>query len=85
MKININDSVTVKLTEAGEKRLRDYFTKIPDLNISQDKVFKAQLWELMNIFGPEMYMGNPDSMFEGDIFYDACQFRRGEDEPLRSS
>jgi len=32
----------------------------------------------MFIFGPEMYMGNPDIMFEGNIII-------GEDEPLRSS
>lgn len=68
--INVNVSVTATLTDAGKRRVEAFFHEIglpqhPDLR-GNNKVFKTQLWELMFIFGPEMYMGNCYIMFENN-------------------
>ena len=73
--ININDCVKVRLTQDGLARHRKYFcdlaasAKIPMENIMPvlkpdiDGQVEFQLWELMQIFGAEMYNGNPRQMF----------------------
>lgn len=75
--INVNQYVYVRLTEAGDAALRRYFetlagqmsSMLPSVSAEalikasqQDTVFRRfQLWELMHIFGPEMY--HPEQMF----------------------
>ena len=55
---NINTEVTVKLTKEGEKILREYFEQRPQLiKIDENKIYKASLWEIMNIFGKYFYNG----------------------------
>lgn len=65
MKININDKVRVKLTPHGEIILAmdEYASDKPDA----DGVLETQFWELMRVFGPVMYNGNPNLPFENNV------------------
>ena len=71
--MNINDIVRVKLTDEG---IRVYKKTIEDLRLpdrietdiferleENDGYFISSFWDLMNVFGPEMYMGNVKQMF----------------------
>jgi hypothetical protein len=70
--INLNDEVRAKLTDAGRKILR----KNVDDNLGSHPGFAESyynkhkeyavmpLWELMEIFGHAMFMGNPSLPFE---------------------
>lgn len=64
MKINVNDKVRVKLTPHGEIILAmdEYATDKPDV----DGWLEMPLWELMRVFGPVMFHGNPNLPFEGN-------------------
>jgi len=58
MKINVNDLVTVYLTEAGERTYRAHFGTWPDrIKIGEDKSVTTELWDLMVIFGNTLYNG----------------------------
>lgn len=61
-KYNINKQVKVKLTEFGvcifNKHYERWGIKAPKLNIDDDGYFSFQMWDLMQIFGNEIYMGN---------------------------
>jgi len=59
MKININDEVTVKLTDFGEQLLAEKGVE----KASLCGEYKFQLWELMQIFGDCMYNGMPKMPF----------------------
>lgn len=50
MKININDTVRVRLTEAGQDR---YY----GLTFNKATGLQMPLWELMQIFGPGLHIG----------------------------
>lgn len=63
MKININDVVKVKLTKYGHEILSEQYIK----KSSDDCDF--QLWELMNLFGQCLYMGNQKIPFEMNEIY----------------
>ena len=68
MKININQTCRVVLTPYGENIMRDrgmgwMFTHESIWN-PVSKVLKTQLWDLMQIFGNCLYMGNPKIPFE---------------------
>jgi len=81
MNINLNEYVKVKLTDYGEQiHYGNYIAKgvsfcmkhkyRPPL-IDEQGYSKFQLWDLMNIFGSVMYLGNPNVPFEGnEIVYD---------------
>ncbi len=62
MKINLNDKVRVKLTAHGDIALSmdEYAVDKPDA----DGNLEMQLWELMRVFGPFMFHGNPNLPFE---------------------
>ena len=70
--MNINDEVYVKLTPYGKAihkaswdkymQASNFTYKEPDVNIVG--LTKFPLWELMNIFGYCMYMGNTEIPFE---------------------
>jgi hypothetical protein len=69
--LNLNVNVRVKPTRHGEKTEEQWVRKlfpfgshgsilhVPD----KDGYTKWELWELMNVFGPEMYNGNPEMCF----------------------
>lgn len=62
--LNINDRVSVELTEEGLKHLKKYWSHIDlprDLSIPglKENVLTTELWDVMSIFGPKIYMGGP--------------------------
>lgn len=66
MKFNINDNVKVRLTEQGFIVHKKYYTQYlvgSSFTYSPPKVDEEgfstfQMWELMQIFGPYIYMGD---------------------------
>ena len=55
---NMNNEAMVKLTKEGEKILREHFKQYPRLiKIDENKIYKASLWEIMNIFGEHLHNG----------------------------
>lgn len=76
MKVNINQMVRVKLTEAGERvlneqwlRLRSICGNLPEQHPRKpdsDGMVGFQLWDLMERFGPHISMAGP-LMFETTI------------------
>jgi hypothetical protein len=62
MKVNINDMVKVKLTEYGKEISRVLSPDIDGFNA-------FHLWELMQIFGRCMYLGNNMMPFENNEIY----------------
>ena len=78
MKININDKVSVRLTPHGHEVLHSYchtsntpvsLLKFIVMDSNDEYVF--QLWELMGIFGPEMYMGNKQVFKKNEIILES--------------
>lgn len=79
MQLNFNEYVFVRLTSHGKDYLEGYFKRLWDsvkLPPDDDRriirnldgyAYKVQLWELMHIFGPECYMGNPRAMFVDNL------------------
>lgn len=57
-KHNINDKCTLMLTRIGQEKLErwyhDWGATPPEI---KDGKFTAQMWEVMNIFGPALYNG----------------------------
>lgn len=60
--INLNSRVRVKLTKHGKIILEmyEYTTEKPDA----EGFIEMHLWELMRVFGPVMFNGNPNLPFE---------------------
>lgn len=80
--INFNSSVQIKLTAEGLKILKKKYNELlstmtkesheiagefelPDFD--KDGYTKMQLWQVMNIFGEYMVVGNPNPPFESSI------------------
>ena len=67
MEFNVNDRATVRLTEHGKRILEEYHEPVR-LSPKTHAYFRKQwetdgpvefaVWELMNIFGPVLYMGS---------------------------
>ena len=89
--INMNDRVRVKLSERGalvmeEQRIViDYYP--------EERVYKGQLWELMQIFGEHIYMGGEppfmsitviDDTFANKMDVEDDRFRRMYDKTKKS-
>ena len=72
VKLNLNDRVTVTLTEAGRQTLSGYYDalKLPPQyrlpGIGVDGRFSTELWDLMQIFGVRIFMGGPQ-LFKENI------------------
>lgn len=68
---NFNDTVWVRLTPAGREALADYWSEYPPKYRGspreEDGWSEFQLWELMQIFGPHMYMAG-QQVFVGNVF-----------------
>lgn len=83
-KLNINESVWVKLTEEGTRNLKLHYDKIkeglppraklaykpPKRKTDEEGYTEFQLWELANIFGEQMYNGNQNQSIESTIKID---------------
>ena len=69
LEINLNDTVTVNLSERGAGILNKYFKQFSITeNYKAGDVFETQLWDLMNIFGECMVMGF-------DIPFESCYLK----------
>jgi hypothetical protein len=67
--LNVNDTVSVRLTDAGKKIFDAYYGgKLQTPPVSER--IKFPLWELMQIFGKHIHLG-------------ACPFFDGNDIELR--
>lgn len=67
MKVNINDIVRIRLTDNGKRIWKEYWEPYTSENskvLDPEDTVRLSLWEVMNIFGSEMYNGNPDLPFE---------------------
>lgn len=65
IEININQKVKVNLTEYGKEKLNQYFEENNIKRFATD-VYETQLWNLMQIFGDEMFNGSKQC-FENNI------------------
>lgn len=70
MKVNINAWCEVKLTKHGVDKIKSLwpatlgkFDPGPFKFDKKTKVYRDELWSLMNIFGPDMWMGNNNNPF----------------------
>lgn len=63
MNINLNTQVRVVLTDYGLNHLRGYYAGLNSV-LPANKTEQFTLWELMQIFGPCLYMGNTEIPFE---------------------
>ena len=79
--VNLNDEVWVKLTPKGiatynadpvRKKIRE---EMPKYAIEVQEVMCFQLWELMQIFGHNMYNGGPV------LFQDMLMYFHNPDDP----
>lgn len=67
MKININETVTVVLTDAGDKIWRNGRNFNIGYYDPNTKILKEQLWVIMNVFGPEIWAGGTLLFLNNDI------------------
>lgn len=68
--LNVNERVIAKLTPKGLAHLKAFYEKLrpgSSNNIPwlDGETLRTELWDLMHIFGPQMYMSN-DPMFENN-------------------
>lgn len=67
MKLNLNDRVKVKLTDAGAAVYEKWLSQFPVHARGYEREMTLALWELAQAFGPEMFMGDPRGpFFEGN-------------------
>lgn len=73
MKFNINDNVKVRLNSAGFDIHRKYWAFYTGLSnytppkIDDQGYSTFQLWDLMVVFGPHVYLGSNKLPFETEI------------------
>ncbi len=74
--MNINDNVTVILTDYGKQILDEYRTNLEkEIKINLDSIyhyeedgkFREQLWAIMNIFGSHLYCGSKQIFLDNQI------------------
>jgi hypothetical protein len=65
MKKNINDTVRVELTDEGIKYMQyhNYYYK----ELINGNILETELWDLMSIFGKQMYMTAPQMFKNNEI------------------
>jgi len=75
--MNINDKVTVILTDYGREVLYKYRTNLEEKfkfkfkslhNCDQNGKYVEQLWQIMHIFGSEMYVGAKQVFLNNQIY-----------------
>lgn len=76
--MNINNDVEITLTEYGKHILDNHRKKLEKgtgikldiiFKYEESGVYKAQLWELMNIFGSHIYNGAEQVFVNNEIKY----------------
>lgn len=71
LNFSLNNRARVRLTPAGRKRYKDYYTVYrindADSRIDPQGFFECQMWELFQIFGSQMHMGATEQMFDMNI------------------
>lgn len=82
--LNINSQVRIKLTPFGiakltakHEELRSICPSIGEFTppkMDKDGYCEMQLWEVMNTFGEDMYIGNMHLPFETNIQIDDAKF-----------
>jgi len=69
VRLNINETVKVRLTKEGEKLLEqskeEGFHPLQVMDCEYYREF--QLWDLAHIFGPEMYNGGPQLFVDNNL------------------
>lgn len=76
MRLNLNETVKVKLTERGKKIYREHFSPLPDgfeqpePRIDEDGFTEIQLWVFMAMFGKSMSIGKPNVIKPLEIVFD---------------
>lgn len=65
MKFNINETVRVRLTPNGKNVYANYLKQFKNIGVNQNvpEQLEMPLWEFCQIFGQEMYNGNPRAPF----------------------
>ncbi len=73
VKINLNANTNLQLTKEGRQVLEEHLKELTlprDLgsryDLSEDGRVSMTLWEVMHIFGPETFVGQPN-LFEDSI------------------
>ena len=71
---NINDEVTVELTEHGKNVASEHYRKqhVPSLAVYRrvrNDIYRFPLWELMSIFGAHTYMGAKQVFLHNRIIF----------------
>ena len=74
--VNLNRKIRVRLTDYGvrvlqvhwdeeDARIRAVAKDWPKRTVSeaQRRTLEGQMWDLMNIFGPTFWIGNPETVF----------------------
>lgn len=79
MVLNINDEVDVRLTPEGVVQYNKFYQDLarkgdasygkvrPPLRKDRGGWYTFQLWDLMNIFGPNTYLGGPQYFADNEI------------------
>lgn len=60
---NVNNRVTVELTDVGLKRWTEYWEPYGGPIGLTGRVLETQVWQLMNVFGDMMYNGSMELPF----------------------
>ena len=78
--ININTDIWVKLTEEGNKiilmkEVNNFGKPMPIKRETKNGYTRFQLWEVMNLFGEELYHGNNKLPIETDIMIEESDLK----------
>lgn len=65
IRINLNTVVFFQLTTTGYNRLKSYYASLALDAGPPKEEYRMPLWEVMHIFGPDSYMGVPESPIVG--------------------
>jgi len=70
MNINFNAIVRVELTELGRSKLIEKSYNLygdTPMDLSDNNVWEAPLWEVMNMLGEYLGNGNPSIIVDGNL------------------
>jgi len=70
-KMNINDNVYVFLTDAGKRILKEKaaWTFLSPVYDEKTGLLCEQLWFIMSVFGPHIWLGMPETLFRKNNVY----------------
>ncbi len=67
--VNMNEVVWVKLTPEGKKFLNKATLMHDEHITSEEHSGEFHMWRLMQVFGPAIYTGMPEPLFEKNEIY----------------